>query len=150
VLAGQLESGPYGWRGEHPTLEAHVKITFRQLRGTGLPEPELSALLAYVRTLPRPPMGTAPDAARGKEVFASAECGSCHGDGGSDRNVHDVGTGSAFMTPTLAGIGTRRQLMHDGRYADLDALLVGAKAMGAGSTLSPDDRRALVSYLETL
>lgn len=150
VLAGQLENGPYGWRGEHPTLEAHVKVTFRQLRGTGLPEAELAALLTYVRSLPRPPVRKSPDVTRGKELFASAECGSCHGDGGSDRNVHDVGTGGGFMTPTLAGIGGRRQLMHDGRYADLDALLVGAKAMGAGSSLSADDRHALVSYLETL
>ena len=150
TLAGQVAEGPYGWRGEHPTLEAHVKITFRQLRGSGLPEPELAALLTYVRSLPKPPSRSAPDAARGKELFAAAECGSCHDGGGSDRNVHDVGTGGAFMTPTLAGIGTRRQLMHDGRYSDLDALLLGARSMGAGSTLSADDRRALVSYLEAL
>ncbi len=150
TLAGQLDTGPYGWRGEHPTLEAHVKITLRQLRGSGLPAAELSELLTYVRSLPKPPPRSAPDAARGKEVFAAAECGNCHGSGGSDRNVHDVGTGGAFLTPSLVGIGTRRQLMHDGRYADLDALLVGAKSMGAGSTLSADDRRALVTYLETL
>jgi len=150
TLAGQLASGPYGWRGEHPTLETHVKRTFRQLQGTGLPDEDLAALLTYVRSLPKPPSRTSPDAARGKELFASADCGACHGDGGSDRVVHDVGTGGAFMTPTLAGIGTRRSLMHDGRYSDLDALLVGAKSMGAGSTLSADDRRALVGYLETL
>ena len=127
-----------------------MKVTFRQLRGTGLPAEELDALLTYVRSLPKPPARSSPDTARGKEVFARAECGSCHGDGSSDRNVHDVGTGGAFMTPTLAGIGSRKQLMHDGRYDNLEALLVGAKSMGAGSSLGPEDRSALVGYLETL
>ena len=54
------------------------------------------------------------------------------------------------MTPTLAGIATKKQLMHDGRYGNLDDLLAGAKSMGTGSSLSPDDRRALVAYLGTL
>lgn len=149
VLAGQLEKGPYGWLGEHPTLESHVKVTFRQLGGKGLPDDELAALLGYVRSLPKAPaVPTAEE--RGRELFASAECSTCHDTTTSDRTVHDVGTGGKFMTPTLAGIGSRRQLMHDGRYASLDDLLAGAKRMGAGSSLSPDDRTALVRYLETL
>ena len=150
TLAGQVATAPYGWRGEHRTLEEHVKVTFRQLHGTGLPDAELAALLTYVRALPKAPARTSPDVERGKSLFAAAECESCHGEGGSDRVVHDVGTGGAFMTPTLAGIGSRTQLMHDGRYKDLDALLVGARSMGSGSALSADERRALVSYLETL
>jgi hypothetical protein len=40
--------------------------------------------------------------------------------------------------------------MHDGRYATLDDLLMQAKAMGGGSTLAPDDRRALIRYLDAL
>ena len=42
------------------------------------------------------------------------------------------------------------QLMHDGRFDDLEALLVGAPDMGRANLLSVDDRRALVRYLETL
>ncbi len=150
VIAGQLATAPYGWKGEHPTLEAHVTITFKQLGGKGLPEDELAALLTYVKALPKPPVRNDADHARGKELFASAECGNCHGNGAGDRSVHDVGTGGTFMTPTLAGIGTKKQLMHDGRYATLDELLVGATKMGTASTLPPEDRKALVGYLETL
>lgn len=150
MLAGQIAAGPYGWMGEHRTLDDHVKITFKQLLGSGLPPPELAALLTYVRALPAPPRRAMPDAAQGERLFAAAECASCHNGDAGDRSVHDVGTGGAFMTPTLAGIGSRTQLMHDGRYADLEELLIGAKAMGTGSSISADERRALVSYLETL
>jgi hypothetical protein len=150
VLAGQLDAAPYGWRGEHSTLEDHVKVTFRQLQGTGLPSSEVEALLTYVRSLPKPPRPTQAEEARGKELFAAAECGNCHGGNAGDRTVHDVGTGAAFMTPTLAGIGMRRELMHDGRYANLDDLIAKSKAMGTGSSLSAEDRHALVGYLETL
>ena len=149
TLGGQLDHGPYGWRGEHPTLESHVTVTLKQLGGKGLPEDDFAALLTYVKSIPRPPAGKAKEE-RGRQLFAAADCGSCHNTDAGDRSVHDVGTGGTFMTPTLAGIGARRTLMHDGRYASLDDLLVGAKAMGSASKLPPEDRSALVRYLETL
>ena len=40
--------------------------------------------------------------------------------------------------------------MHDGRYKSLDDLITRSTGMGRGSTLSEDDRHALVSFLETL
>jgi hypothetical protein len=154
TLAGQLDTAPYGWLGEHATLEDHVKITLKQLGGRGLPEDDFAALLGYIRALPapaRPSTSPAQTAAlRGREIFQRAECSECHVSGGSDRTVHDVGTGGGFMTPTLAGIGSRKQLMHDGRYASLDLLVVGSKSMGLGSSLGAEDRAALVEYLGTL
>jgi hypothetical protein len=149
TLAGQLDRAPYGWRGEHETLEAHVKTTFRQLGGNGLPPKELAALLTYVRSLPPPPALPSPED-RGRALFAEAECANCHADRTGDRDVHDVGTGGRFMTPTLAGIGSRHVLMHDGRYASLDELLQKSTAMGGGAFLSEDDRASLVRYLRTL
>ena len=152
LLAGQTTTAPFGWTGENPTLDAHVKKTFEQLGGTGLPDAERTQLLAFVSSLPKPPSSPSsdPDAVRGREVFAAADCGGCHLEGASDRVVHDVGTGGAFLTPTLSGIGTRGRLMHDGRHRSLDELLVSSTAMGKGSTLSVEDRRALVRYLATL
>ena len=150
TLAGQLARAPYGWLGEHATLEAHVRITFKQLGGRGLPPNELEDLLTYVRSLPAPAPAAAPPEPSGKQLFVRAECDGCHVDGGSDRGVHDVGTGSGFMTPTLVGIGSRRQLMHDGRFASLDDLIAKSTAMGSGSALSIDERRTLVAYLQTL
>jgi len=148
LLAGQLEHPPYGWRGEHAKLEAHVEVTFRQLGGPGLPRADLEALLTYVRALAAPPAGPDPDA-RGRALFGSAECADCH-DGTGDRAVHDVGTGGAFLSPTLAGVGARRQLMHDGRYVSLEELLMRSPRMGTAASLPAGDRAALVRYLETL
>jgi hypothetical protein len=149
TLAGQLDRAPYGWRGEHATLETHVKTTFRQLGGKGLPASDLASLLTYVRSLPPPPTMSSAEQ-RGRALFAEAECASCHAERAGDREVHDVGTGGKFMTPTLAGIGSRRVLMHDGRYASLDELIKKSTAMGSGASLSDDDRSSLVRYLSTL
>lgn len=157
TLAGQLGSGPFGWKGEHPTLEKHVQVTFKQLGGKGLPETELASLVVYLKDLGapkrvRPELG--PEAKHGADLFASSkyDCASCHSGGGSDtdRVVHDVGTGGPFMTPTLSGVGTRPKLFHDGRYSSLDELLTKSKAMGRASEMSEDERRAMQAYLATL
>lgn len=152
MLAGQTTAGPFGWRGDNATLEAHIKSTIHNLEGAGLPSDDLTKLALFVTSIPQPPKAQVNDliANKGKAIFQSAECASCHTTGASDRSVHDVGTGGAYLTPTLAGVATRDQLMHDGRYKNLDALLTGATSMGRGSQLSPDDRQALIKYLETL
>lgn len=149
LLAGQLRAGPFGWSGDAPTFEAHVRGTIQNLRGTGLGDAEMDALKTYATAMPAPPpaVATTHDLARGKALYASAECASCH-DG--ERAVHDVGTGATLLTPTLAGVGRRRRLMHDGRFASLDELVASSTQMGSGSKLSAPDRRALVRYLETL
>jgi hypothetical protein len=157
TLAGQLGSGPFGWKGEHATLEKHVQVTFKQLGGKGLPEAELASLVVYLKDLGapkrvRPELG--PEAKHGAELFASTkyDCASCHSGGGSDtdRVVHDVGSGGPFMTPTLSGVGTRPKLFHDGRYSSLDELLTKSKSMGRASEMSEDERRAMQAYLATL
>lgn len=151
LLRGELDSGPYGWMGEHSTLKEHVETTLSNLKGRGLSEDDLADLLAFVTQLKRPTRAHAAfDVARGKEVFTTAECAKCHTDGGTDRKVHDVGTGGAFMTPTLASANVRRSFLHDGRYATLDELLAQTPNMGRGAELGEDDRRALAAYLETL
>jgi CxxC motif-containing protein (DUF1111 family) len=140
--------------GEHATLKEHVEVTLKNLKGKGLPEDDLSNLLTYVSQMKRPQRHeTTPpanDVDRGKQLFASAECAHCHTAGSTDRQLHDVGTGGSFMTPTLASAGTRRALMHDGRFKNLDELLSGTPNMGRGSELAADDRKALAAYLETL
>ena len=148
LLAGELKVGPYGWTGANTTLDDHVKKTIENLGGKGLPDDERASLESYVTSLPALARATKTD--RGKEIFAKADCGACHVEGRSDRMGHDVGTGGSFLTPTLAGVGTRRELMHDGRYKDLEELLAGANQMGKASLLAEDDRRALARYLETL
>lgn len=158
TLAGQLGSGPYGWRGEHKTLADHIKVTERQLGGTGLSDADLGKLVTYVSSLGAPPRTrpAVPDplAKRGAEVFASAkyDCATCHTGGGveSDREAHDVGSGGKFVTPSLAGIATRPSFFHDGAYTTLDEMLKKAKDMGRTSEMPEDDRKAVLAYLGTL
>ncbi len=152
LLSGEVAAGPYGWKGDSATLEDHVHRTLANLGGKGLPDDELSSLMVYVKSLPKLPSARTldPEAEHGREIFAAADCGSCHAKGSSDRALHDVGTGGSFLTPTLAGVAMRGQLMHDGRFKDLEALVAGSPGMGRGTALGAEDRRALVHYLETL
>ncbi len=155
-LAGRLGDEGFGWRGAHGKLETHIKNTITiNLRGKGLPDADLAALSAYVRSMKAPaarPLST--EAARGKVVFsgATADCASCHVPSRmfSDGLPHDVG-GGAFRTPSLIGIAGRGRFFHDGRYRSLDELLTGTNGkMGQTAALSPADRAALKAYVETL
>lgn len=156
TLAGQLGSGPYGWQGEHATLDEHVRATFKQLGGEGLAQEDLTSLVGYVKSLaptsPTPVLS--PDALEGRRLFASSsfDCASCHEDEGrtSDRTPHDVGSDGRFLTPGLAGVATRPSLFHDGRYRTLEAMLDGATAMGNGSRASADEKKKLLAYLQVL
>ncbi len=155
-LRGEVADGPYGWTGEHATLAEHIQTTTKNLKGKGLPEADIAKLATYVASLPArnasrsPTPGPTPAAERGKAIFASAECNHCHSDGGTDRQLHDVGTGGSFKTPTLASVGTRRALGHGGVFSSIDDMLVHSPNMGRGSELPPDDRASLIAYLETL
>lgn len=158
TLAGQLGSGPYGWLGEHKTLADHIKVTEKQLGGTGLSDADLAKLVTYVSSLGAPPRTrpSAPDplAKRGAELFASPtyDCATCHTGGGleSDREAHDVGSGGKFVTPSLAGISTRPSFFHDGAYTTLDEMFAKAKNMGRASEMPLEDRKAVLAYLGTL
>lgn len=158
TLAGQLGAGPYGWLGEHKTLADHIKVTEKQLGGTGLSDADLAKLVSYVSSLGAPPRTrpATPDplAKRGAELFASPtyDCATCHTGGGleSDREAHDVGSGGKFVTPSLAGISTRPSFFHDGSYATLDEMFAKAKNMGRASEMPLEDRKAVLAYLGTL
>jgi hypothetical protein len=158
-LLGLPAAGPYGWDAHSPTLERHIKETITiHLGGAGLADDEMSALVAYVRSMQRPEAAKdAPDGggdgADGRRAFDKADCSKCHdpANGYGDSSVHQIAKDVNMRTPRLVGLGGRRAFFHDGRYASLDALL-GDKAvsMGDTSSLSSDERRALVSFLERL
>jgi hypothetical protein len=149
--------GPLAWDAKSPSLEDHVKTTIsKHLNGTGLDGPDLAALLAYVRSI-RPSRTEAGVVAlresEGGRAFAKAGCATCHepSHGFGDGKTHELGTASAFRTPRLAGLGGRRALGHDGKYASLAAMLGDTKLkMGDLSPLTPGERDALVAFLEAL
>lgn len=91
-------------------------------------------------------------------MSAEAGCGGCHTDGRfTDDARHDVHSHSdadsaiLFDTPSLRRVASRAPYFHDGRYSSLDALISGVDGtMGKTKQLSPDDKRALAAYLESL
>jgi len=106
-----------------------------------------------------------PDEPRGRALFAD-HCAKCHSSPGyagdlvpvvtlrTDPTVAvslDRGTGS-YRTPSLRFVGTRGALLHDASVPNLDALLDPERTGGHrfGSTLDPEDRRALVAFVRGL
>ncbi len=145
------DAGPYGWDSQSPTLERHVKDTISiHLAGAGLPQPEMDALLTYVRSLHRTGTKRIGD---GEKAFEKADCSKCHDParGYGDGTPHLLAKDLNVRTPRLFALGGRRAYFHDGRYASLDALLDDRSiAMGEVATLTPDERKALVGFLESL
>jgi cytochrome c peroxidase len=169
-LAGRLAgTAPYGWNGSRSTVKKHVTNTLRRRGGTGLPDEDMNALVAYCMTMKGPPHaaqteGVAQDAAlvaEGADLFDSSAtgCSSCHIVDGTftDGNRHDVKSKGKhdpkrrFDTPSLKDLGSTAPYFHDGRYPTLRALLIGSDGkMGHTRRLSEHQLDALEAYLETL
>lgn len=175
MLAGRLAgTAPFGWNGDHETIEIHVKDTAHRLGGSGFftndvpaDKSDLAALVAYVRSLPAPaPRKTRSNrelVARGGRVFDGV-CGSCHIEGATDTRTHDVHSKTPeedkdrpfskvgrIDTPSLVRIVGTAPYFHDGRFGSLaDVVAATDGGMFSPERLGPEDRTALVAYLETL
>ncbi|MDF2693025.1 MAG: Surface antigen protein [Labilithrix sp.] len=166
ILAGRLDgAAPFGWNGDAPDVSQHLVQTVKRLGGKGLEGEDKEALMAYVRAMRPPPSKVArgaPEAVeRGLAIYQSeqAGCASCHGAAGElpDGSQHDVKSRSAidlqakFDTPSLRFVGGSAPYFHDGRYPDLETLLVKSdNKMGHTKHLSPGELADLKTYLETL
>jgi DNA-binding beta-propeller fold protein YncE len=164
LLAGRVRrDAPFGWLGQHTSVKEHIKITMKNLKGTGVAETDFDALASYLAAMKAPPRAkTAPSTTveRGNELFHSSllGCASCHADktGFTDHDVHEVGSATAtdtkrlFLAPSLRFVGESAPYFHDGRYATLEELLRKNDKMGNTKSLSADDRGALEAYLRTL
>ena len=163
TLAGRVnETGPYGWSGLGIDLETHLSHTFQRLRGSGLSERELGALIAYVDSLGLPARRAdhADQRAQGEKLFFSSRtgCAACHnGRAFTDGQLHDVGSrakadpDARFDTPSLLGVGATAPYFHDGRFASLEEMLSATNGrMGKTRHLSRVELDALLGYLESL
>lgn len=165
LLAGRVErAAPFGWLGKHGSLEEHITITMKNLKGTGASPEELGALAAWLRAMKAPPRAkhvkADPKEERGRELFNSSalQCGSCHAEknGFSDHESHDVASATGadvsrqFLVPSLRFVGGSSPYFHDGRYATLGELLEKNEKMGDTRSLSREDRDALEAYLLSL
>ncbi len=157
TLAGNAgRPSTFGWGGEHATIDVHVKETIKRLRGKGLPQDELDAIYAYVRSMHPVPAADVPhdpEALRGAALFASerAACATCHdpASGYTDHAKHEIAF-QQVVTPSLLGVGARGTLFHDGKYRALDALLDGNDEMGGTARLTAEEKRDLSAFLRTL
>ena len=135
----------------------------------GLSE-DLDALAAYVSSLNtfadsphRNADGTLTSAGEaGKTIFASANCGTCHGgDGFTDspsNQLHDIGTIkpssgnrlgqnlSGLDTPTLRGTWNTAPYLHDGSAATIQEAIAAHETI----TLSSGERDQLALYLRQI
>jgi hypothetical protein len=93
---------------------------------------------------------------RGKALFDNRElaCSTCHaGADFTDNLPHDVGTGKAFITPSLVGVGVRAPLFHDGCAKTLEGRFGpcgGGDLHGLTSRLTKAEESDLVSYMRSL
>ncbi|WP_437594290.1 hypothetical protein [Sorangium sp. So ce1000] len=179
MLAGNVSAaGPYGWHGESEDLVERLQTGMGLHRWGGLPIDHtpagLTARATYLamflrRGLVTPPRAEgAPDerVKRGREIFHSdeAKCSRCHVPASdyTDRTAYpmpkrppppgyDEDPRPEYKTPSLRFVGGRPPYLHDGRAGTLAELIEqNADWMGKTSHLSPEDRAALVAFLETL
>jgi cytochrome c peroxidase len=169
-LRGAKYLTPYGHDGRFASLRDFVRnVVVNEFAG---PEPSaqvLDALVAYIQEisfLPNPKLGVggrltkqAFDAARrGEALFnkpfrsdASLSCAGCHRPDAAfvDHQVHDVGTGGWFKTPTLVNANFNAPYFHDGRFGSYGQV-VGYFDRHFALGLSADERADLVAYLDAV
>jgi cytochrome c peroxidase len=166
-LRGGRYLAPYGHDGRMASLRDFVRnVIVNEFAGPE-PSPEIvDALVAYIQDidfLPNPrfaPGGRlsagANDAERrGEALFArpfphdpSLSCAGCHilSSAFLDHQVHDVGSGGLFRTPTLINADFNAPYFHDGRYASYEQVVAHFdRVFSLG--LSADEQQNLVAYL---
>jgi cytochrome c peroxidase len=169
-LRGAKYLVPYGHDGRIASLRDFVRnVIVNEFAG---PEPTpqiLDALEAYIRDisfLPNPNLAAggrlsqqASDAARRGEMLfnkpfprdAAISCASCHQPSSAfvDHQVHDVGTGGWFKTPTLINADFNAPYFHDGRYDNYDEVVAYFdRRFDLG--LTARERADLVAYLDAV
>jgi cytochrome c peroxidase len=165
-LRGARYLAPYGHDGRMASLRDFVRnVIVNEFAG---PEPSptvLDAVVAYIQDinfLPNPNLGLtgrASDAERrGETLFArpfphdpGLSCAGCHNpsSGFLDHQVHDVGSGGLFRTPTLINADFNAPYFHDGRF-DSYAQVVAHFDHAFALELTNDEQRDLVAYLTVI
>jgi cytochrome c peroxidase len=169
-LRGGRYLAPYGHDGRMPSLRDFVhNVIVNEFSGSE-PSPWIvDALVAYIQDidfLPNPrlaPAGrlsaNASDAEqRGQALFArpfprdpNLSCAGCHTPSSAflDHQVHDVGSGGLFRTPTLVNADFNAPYFHDGRYDSYDKVVAHFdRSFSLG--LSADEQHDLVAYLNAI
>jgi DNA-binding beta-propeller fold protein YncE len=158
ILAGRMVgTHPFKWDGTDATLRDSLRSTMKRLGGSGLGRRQIDALAVYLESLPsvRAPTREPVQVARGRKLFDSEGCSSCHeGPAYTDRDRHKfAGTLRQSDTPSLLGLAASAPYFHDGSAATLEALLRGRGAVhGMADTADLTDQQVadLTAFLDTL
>jgi mono/diheme cytochrome c family protein len=161
LAGGASKRAPFHWSGDLADFDHlfdEVMVKRMSLAPYVTPE-QRGALREWIDTVPRQLTADGLDSAaveRGRVLFSdeTVACAKCHGgDDYSDNQLHDVGTGAAFITPSLVGVNTRAPLFHDGCATTLTARFGpcgGGDAHGVTSHLSDAERDDLVAFMKSL
>lgn len=145
-----------GIRADAPTA---IEAGFRHIQFTTRSEDELDAVRAYLETMQPVPSPALVDgrlsesAIRGRAVFESAGCASCHpGPYFTDLEKYRIGdTDTPLDTPTLRETWRTAPYLYDGRAPTLRALFADpAVRHGETAGLSEQELDDLVEYVRSL
>jgi YVTN family beta-propeller protein len=175
-LAGRMlaKTAPFHWNGEFKNLMDFMQLTVtKRMGGVGVSLEMERQMAAYIDSIQAPDnanfSSTPSDAvARGKQVFAKAQCQTCHsGEAFTNNEFADVGTlvksgvavddakllPKGFNNPSLLGLARTAPYLHDGSQSTLKGRILAGKTSdkhGKTSNLSDAEVDDLVSYLKTL
>jgi mono/diheme cytochrome c family protein len=127
TLPARGARAPFNWEHRTSNMDTLLsEVLFGQMEyPLNVNSDQAGLLQLWLSRLPQydTASGAGDAVARGQALFASAEvgCASCHaGTVYTDYGAHDVGTGGAFATPSLVGLGVRENFLHDGCAASLE------------------------------
>jgi len=181
TLRGVLDTAPFKWEGTNPTLarECGPRLSVFFTRIQPFTPEELSALVNYISTIPRPPNRYRPLGAelteaqrRGREVFfrtmknsgeeipVGNRCATCHGGPlFTDRQVHNIGSKmmynrvAKFDTPHLNNIYDSAPYLHNGIAPTLEEIWTRYNpndTHGVTNDMTKDQLNDLIEFLKTL
>jgi hypothetical protein len=158
---GASARAPFHWSGDLLTFDNLVDEVM--LKRMSLPAnvnaDQRAALKDWLDSVPKAATADELDTAaveRGRVLFQNEElaCATCHaGADFTDNLPHDVGTGAAFITPSLVDVNIRAPLFHDGCAATLEGRFGpcgGGDAHGKTSKLTRADEADLVAFMQSL
>jgi mono/diheme cytochrome c family protein len=158
---GASRRAPFHWSGDLADFDALFdEVMVRRMSlFADVDTAQRGALRGWLDSVPKTPTADGLDAAaveRGRVLFNDAElaCATCHsGPDYSDNQLHDVGTGAPFVTPSLVDVNMRAPLFHDGCAVSLAGRFGpcgGGDSHGVTSKLTRAQEADLVSFMQSL
>lgn len=160
-LLGAAQTRPWAWNGKMKSLDLQVASSIENtLQGSAPKKKQVAAIVAYLKTLPPPPVAQSGkdsmgEIRRGAELFQSLNCTNCHKPPTyTTSQTYDVGLSDSagnrqFNPPSLRGVGRRMLLFHDGRATSLKDVFTKHKHQ-LKRELSAEERDALLGFLKSL